>query len=132
VGISQQAEYLFSYSIGHCATELLKKIIIIKQPQQLIYQIICTLQKILLDYNERIKEYEMGVAFTRMGEQEKHTKFWSEILKRRDHLGDIGVDGNIEMDNGGTGCDDVNWIRQSQYRDRWRALVKTVRNLRVP
>jgi hypothetical protein len=26
----------------------------------------------------------------------------------------------------------VDWIHLVQYRDRWRALVSTVRNLRVP
>jgi hypothetical protein len=28
-------------------------------------------------------------------------------------------------------CEGVDWIHVAQYRDRWRALVDTVMNLRV-
>jgi hypothetical protein len=31
-----------------------------------------------------------------------------------------------------TGFGDVDWIHLAQDRDRWRALVNTVMNLRVP
>jgi hypothetical protein len=39
---------------------------------------------------------------------------------------------NIEMDlqEVGVGCED--WIESAQDRDRWRALVSTGKNLRVP
>jgi hypothetical protein len=39
---------------------------------------------------------------------------------------------NIKMDlqEGGGGCGD--WMELAQDRKRWRALVSTVRNLRVP
>jgi hypothetical protein len=30
------------------------------------------------------------------------------------------------------GCGDVDWIGLAQDRDRWRALVSSVLNLRVP
>jgi hypothetical protein len=30
------------------------------------------------------------------------------------------------------GFESVNWIHLAQDRDRWRALVKTVKNLKVP
>jgi hypothetical protein len=36
------------------------------------------------------------------------------------------------MDLGKIGLDGVDWIDMAQNRDQWRALVKTVFNLRVP
>jgi hypothetical protein len=39
---------------------------------------------------------------------------------------------NIKMDRREIGFGDVDWIHLAQDRDRWRALVDTVMNLRVP
>jgi hypothetical protein len=39
---------------------------------------------------------------------------------------------NIKMDLGEIGWDGRDWIERAQDRDQWRALVKTVMNLRVP
>jgi hypothetical protein len=39
---------------------------------------------------------------------------------------------NIEMDLGEVGWGDVDWIGLAQDRNRWRALVNSVLNLRVP
>jgi hypothetical protein len=39
---------------------------------------------------------------------------------------------NIGMDLGEVGWGDVNWIGLAQDRNRWRALVNSVLNLRVP
>jgi hypothetical protein len=39
---------------------------------------------------------------------------------------------NIRMDPVEVGWGDVDWIGMSQDRDRWRALVNSVLNLRVP
>jgi hypothetical protein len=39
---------------------------------------------------------------------------------------------NIKIDRRETGFGDVDWIHWAQDRDRWRALVNTVKNLRVP
>jgi hypothetical protein len=39
---------------------------------------------------------------------------------------------NIKMDLVEIGWDSVDWIGLSQDRDKWRALVNTVMDLRVP
>jgi hypothetical protein len=39
---------------------------------------------------------------------------------------------NIRMDLGEVGWGDVNWIGLAQDRNRWRAVVNSVLNLRVP
>jgi hypothetical protein len=39
---------------------------------------------------------------------------------------------NIRMDLQKVGCGCVDWIGLAQHRDRWRALVSAVMNLRVP
>jgi hypothetical protein len=62
-----------------------------------------------------------------------HTGFWWEDLREGDHLGDPGVDVRIILKwifmqwNGG-----MDWIGLAEDRDRWRALVNAVMNLRVP
>jgi hypothetical protein len=39
---------------------------------------------------------------------------------------------NIRMDLREVGCGVVDWMELAQDRDRWRALVSAVMNLRVP
>ena len=45
-------------------------------------------------------------------------------------LFDLLVKGIMDLQEVGGGCED--WMELAQDRDRWRALVSTVMNLRVP
>jgi hypothetical protein len=75
----------------------------------------------------------MGQACSTYGGKALHTGFWWGDLREGDHLGGPGVDGRIilkwvfEKWDGG-----MDWIELAQDRDRWRALVNAVTNLRVP
>jgi len=69
-----------------------------------------------------------------MGRGEVYRGFWWGNLKERGRLGDPDVDGRIilrwifrKWDVGG-----MDWIELAQDRDRWRALMNAVMNLRVP
>jgi hypothetical protein len=42
------------------------------------------------------------------------------------------LEDNIKMDLPEVGLRGMDWIYMAQYRDRWRALVNAVMNLRVP
>jgi len=62
-----------------------------------------------------------------------HTESWWGKLRERDHLEELGVDGRIilkmDLQEVGWGMD---WIDLAQNRDKWRALVNTVKSLLFP
>jgi len=70
-----------------------------------------------------------------MGRGEACSGFWWGDLRERDHWRDPNVHGriiNIKMDLQEIGCVGMDWIELARDRDRWRALVNVVMNLRVP
>jgi hypothetical protein len=63
---------------------------------------------------------------------ENCTRFWWGSPKERDHSEDQGVGGRMGSEwILGIGLGDVDWIRLAQDRDRWRAVVSAVMNLRA-
>jgi hypothetical protein len=68
-----------------------------------------------------------------MGDKRGYTRFCLGNPGEREHLEDLGVDGELMLKrifkkwDGG-----MDWIDLAQDRDRWRAFVKAVRNLLVP
>jgi hypothetical protein len=62
-----------------------------------------------------------------------NTGIWWRDLREGDHLRNPGVDGRIILKWIFKKWDgDMDWIELAQDRDRWRALVNVVMNLRVP
>jgi len=70
----------------------------------------------------------MGWACSTYG-GEAYTMFWLEKRPRVRHK--RRSECNIKMDLQGVGCGSMDWIKLAQDRDRWRALVNVVMNLRV-
>ena len=70
----------------------------------------------------------------RMGRVEVYTGLWWGNVKKGDHLEDLRRkwEDNIKMDLQEVGYRGMYWIELAQDRDRWRALVNAVMNLRVP
>jgi hypothetical protein len=65
--------------------------------------------------------------------REVHTGFWWGDLGEGDHLRDPGIAGRIISKWIFKKCDGgMDWIELAQDRDRWRAVVNAVMNLRVP
>jgi hypothetical protein len=81
--------------------------------------------------SNQIKENEVGGTCGTHG-RGLCTAFSWESQKERDHWEDRGIDGRMgsEWILGRLAWGGVNWIRLAQDRDRWRAVVSTVMNLR--
>ena len=61
-----------------------------------------------------------------------YTGFWWGNPKKRDQLGDPGVDGRIicEIDLQELGCGGMELIELAQDMDRWRTLMNAVMSVR--
>ena len=86
--------------------------------------------------NPVIKSRRMRWAghVARMGRGEACTGFWRGNLKEKTPLGRLRRrwENNIEMDLQKEGRSSMDWIDLAQKRDRRRAPVNAVMNLRVP
>jgi hypothetical protein len=65
--------------------------------------------------------------------REAHTRLWWGHLREGDHLGEPGVDERIILKwIFKTWDGPMDWIELVHDRDKWRALVNALVNLRVP
>jgi hypothetical protein len=72
----------------------------------------------------------MGEACSAYGGEDRPIQGFGEKPEGKRPLGRPSVD--IKMDLQEVGCGGMDWIELSQDRDRWRALVNAIMNLRVP
>jgi hypothetical protein len=75
----------------------------------------------------------MGGACSTYGEKTGAYRILVGRPEGGDHSGDPGLDGRITLKRIFKTWDEgMDWIELAQDRDRWRAVVNAVMNLRVP
>ena len=91
-----------------------------------------TLPNIIRVIKSRIMRWAGNVA--RMGQMTGVYRVLVGNLRKREHLQDPDVDARIILRWVFSKWDvwDMDWTELSQDRDRWRALVNAVMNIRVP
>jgi hypothetical protein len=83
---------------------------------------------------DQVKKTEMAGHVAHMGERRGAYRVLVGKPEGRKPLGRPSRrwEDNIKMDLREVGCGGADWIDLAYDRDRWRALVYTVMNLRVP
>jgi hypothetical protein len=74
-------------------------------------------------------EFDIGGTNSMHGRDEKYIQFHMEIIKGRDHLDDLGVDGRITLNKmylREIGCEHVDWINVAQDKVQWCVFVNTL------
>jgi hypothetical protein len=75
----------------------------------------------------------MGGTCSTYGGEERCVQALVGRPEERDHLGNPAIDGRIILNRSpGSGMESMDWIDLAQERDRWRALLNAIMNLRVP
>jgi hypothetical protein len=96
--------------------------------------VICTLRQVCITRIIKSRRMRWAGYVARMGEKRNA---YTLLVGKPEGKGPLGrprrrwVD-NIRMDLGEVGWGDMDWIGLAQDRNRWRALVNSVLNLRVP
>jgi hypothetical protein len=76
-------------------------------------------------------DYEMGRTCNTYGRPDVHTKFQSEDLKKKDYIQDRGTNQMIIL-NGLQRIIMWRYVLDLSDSVKWRAVVNTAMNLRVP
>jgi len=76
----------------------------------------------------------MGGACSMYGGEERRIQYVWEKPEGKRPLGKTRHrwEDNVQLGLQEVGCGGMDWIEVAQDRDRWRALVNTVMNFRVP